>query len=204
MTKPDAGVGGLSYIEKQLTAVPKEIEQLKSDIQQARSPEQKARLEANLQQTEAYFAELKQLKPTLPTRTVTSSMTLQEQGREIQVLLLGRAHTNGDVFIYMPREKVVATGDALIDWMPFLNDGYPEEWVQTLTALEQYDFTHIIPGHGEVLPKAHLVFFRGYLTLLCGRNCQALLSALSSLLLDTAPPLLIIRLSHAHTGSVDE
>ena len=57
-------------------------------------------------------------------------MTLNEQGREIQVLLLGRAHTNGDVFIYMPREKVVATGDALIDWMPFLNDGYPEEWVR--------------------------------------------------------------------------
>jgi hypothetical protein len=42
------------------------------------------------------------------------------------------------------------------------------------------------------------------ITLLCGRNCQALLSALSSLPLDTAPPLLIIRLSHAHTGSVDE
>ena len=48
--------------------------------------------------------------------------------------------------------------------MPFLNDGYPEEWVQTLTALEQYDFTHIIPGHGEVVPKANLAFFRGYLT----------------------------------------
>ena len=28
---------------------------------------------------------------------------------------------------------------------PFLNDGYPEEWVRTLTALEKYDFTHIIP-----------------------------------------------------------
>src|SRR5262249_4976358 len=49
MTKPDAGVGGLSYIEKQLVNVPKEIEQLKNDIQQASSPEQKARLEANLQ-----------------------------------------------------------------------------------------------------------------------------------------------------------
>jgi cyclase len=173
MTKPDAGVGGLSYIEKQLVNVPKEIEQLKNDIQQANSPEQKARLEANLQQAEAYLEELKHLKPTLPTRTVTSSVTLNEQGREIQVLLLGRAHTSGDVFIYMPREKVVATGDALIDWMPFLNDGYPEEWVQTLTALETYDFTHIIPGHGEVVPKAHLVFFRGYLTDLIAAVKQA-------------------------------
>jgi len=173
MTKPDAGVGGLSYIEKQLVNVPKEIEQLKHDMQQARSPEQKARLEANLQQATAYLEELQQLTPALPTRTLTNSVTLQEHGREIQVLLLGRAHTNGDVFIYMPREKVVATGDALIDWMPFLNDGYPEEWVQTLTALEQYDFTHIIPGHGEVLPKEHLVFFRGYLTDLIAAVKQA-------------------------------
>jgi len=151
LTKPDAGVGGLSYVEKQLAAVPKEIEKLKNDIQQASNPEQKARLEANLQQAEAYLEELKHLKPALPTRTVASSVTLNEQGREIQVLVLGRAHTDGDVFIYLPREKVVATGDALIDWMPFLGDGYPEEWVETLTTLEKFDFTHIIPGHGEVL-----------------------------------------------------
>ena len=164
LTKPDAGVGGVSFIEKQLGAVPKEIEKLKDDILRATSAEQKARLESNLQQAEAYLEELKQLKPTLPTRTVASTVTLNEPGREIQVLLLGRGHTDGDVYIYLPKEKVVASGDALIDWMPFLNDGYPEEWVQTLTALEKFDFTHIIPGHGEVRPKEHLTFFRGYLT----------------------------------------
>jgi glyoxylase-like metal-dependent hydrolase (beta-lactamase superfamily II) len=137
---------------------------LKKDIQQASNPEQKARLEANLQQAETYFEELKQFKQTLPTRTVTSSVTLNEQGREIQILVLGRAHTDGDVFIYLPKEKVVASGDALIDWMPFLGDGYPEEWVRTLMALEKFDFTQIIPGHGEVLTKDHLGFFRGFLT----------------------------------------
>src|SRR5206468_6327806 len=105
----------------------------------------------------------RQLKPMLPTRTVSTTVTLHEQGREIQLHLLGRGHTDGDLYIYLPKEKVVATGDALIDWMPFFNDGYPEEWVQTLNALEKLDFTHIIPGHGEVLPKAHLTFFRGYL-----------------------------------------
>ncbi len=103
----------------------------------ATSPEQKARLETNLQQTEAYLEELKTLKPALPTRAVSSSVTLNEHGREIQLLLLGRAHTDGDVFIYLPKEKVIVTGDALVDWMPFLGDGYPEDWVQTLNALEQ-------------------------------------------------------------------
>jgi len=68
---------------------------------------------------------------------------------------------------------VIASGDALVDWMPFLNDGYPEEWVQTLQALDQFDFTHIIPGHGEVLPKANLSFFRGYLTDLIAAVKQA-------------------------------
>jgi glyoxylase-like metal-dependent hydrolase (beta-lactamase superfamily II) len=91
-------------------------------------------------------------------------VTLKEGGREIQLLLLGRAHTDGDVFIYLPKEKVLASGDALIDWMPFLNDGYPEDWVKTLDALERFDFARVVPGHGDVVPKEQLTFFRGYLT----------------------------------------
>jgi cyclase len=164
LTKPDAGNGGVPFIERQLTTLPKEIEKLKDDIMKASSPEQKARLEANLQQAEAYLAELKGLKPILPTRTVSNTVTLNEQGREIQLLLLGPGHTDGDVYVYLPKEKVVVTGDAVIDWMPFLNDGYPEEWVQTLEALDKVDFTHMILGHGDVATKAHLAFFRGYLT----------------------------------------
>ena len=164
LTRPDAGVGGIPFIEKQLATLPKDIEQLKNDILRETDLEKKSRLEANLQQAEAYLVELKSLKPMLPTRTVGSTMTFQEGGREIQLLLLGRAHTDGDIFIYLPKEKVVASGDALIDWMPFLNDGYPEEWIQTLTALEKADFTQIIPGHGEVVTKERLGFLRGYLT----------------------------------------
>src|SRR5262245_18131807 len=164
LTKPDAGVGGVPYIEKQLAAMPGEVQKLKDDIQKASNSEMKARLESSLQQAESFWQELKQMKPALPTRTVSTTVTLQEQGREIQLHVLGRAHTNGDLFIFLPKEKVVATGDALIDWMPFLNDGYPEEWVQTLSKLEALDFTQVIPGHGNVAPKSHLAFFRGYLT----------------------------------------
>ena len=163
LTAPDAGLGGLAYIEKQLTSVPKEIEKLKDDIMRTSDAGQKARLEANLLQTQAYLEELKHIKPPLPNRTVSNTVTLNEGGREIQILLLGRGHTDGDIFIHLPKEKVVATGDALIDWMPFMNDGFPEEWVQTLDALEKFDFTHIIPGHGDVASRDHLAFFRGYL-----------------------------------------
>jgi glyoxylase-like metal-dependent hydrolase (beta-lactamase superfamily II) len=164
LTTPDVGVGGVPFIEKQLAALPGEIAKLKDDLQKASNAEVKGRLQSNLAQAEAYLQELKQIKPTLPTRTVSKTVTLQEGGREIQLHVLGRGHTNGDLYIYMPKEKVVATGDAVVDWMPFLNDGYPEEWAQTVAALEKLDIVQIIPGHGEPAPRAHLAFFRGYLT----------------------------------------
>ncbi|PYN17327.1 MAG: hypothetical protein DME05_05070, partial [Candidatus Rokuibacteriota bacterium] len=138
---PDAGVGGVPYIEKQIASMPGEIDKLKADILKETDAAKKRNLESNLQQAETFLQELKQMKPALPTRTVATTLTLKEAGREIQLHALGRGHTNGDLYIYLPKEKVVATGDALIDWMPFLNDGYPEEWVQTLTALEKLDFT---------------------------------------------------------------
>jgi glyoxylase-like metal-dependent hydrolase (beta-lactamase superfamily II) len=59
---------------------------------------------------------------------------------------------------------VSSTGDALIGWTPYMGDGYPEDWVRTLDALEKFEFTQIIPGHGGVMPREHLTFFRGYLT----------------------------------------
>ena len=67
----------------------------------------------------------------------------------------------------------MVTGDAVVDWMPFLGDGYPEEWIETLNALEQVDFTHMILGHGEVAPKSHLTCFRNYLTDLIASVKQA-------------------------------
>jgi len=62
----------------------------------------------------------------------------------------------------------VATGDAVIDWMPFVNDGYPEEWIETISALEKLDIDRMVVGHGDPQPKSHLAYFRGYLTELAG------------------------------------
>lgn len=160
---PDANNGGVGYVGKQLETVPREITRLRAELEAGPDAGTRARLRANLEQAEAYLEELRRFSPALPTRTITESVKLHEGGREIEILLLGRAHTDGDVFIYLPKEKVVATGDALIDWMPFMNDGYPEDWVGTLNVLERFPFERIIPGHGDVAPRAQLAFFRDYL-----------------------------------------
>jgi cyclase len=164
ITDPNQMNGGVAFVEKQIAAMPAEIDKIKSDIQKAPDAATKARLEGSLAQAESYLVELKAMKPAVPTRTVSSTVALQEGGREIRLMLVGRAHTDGDLFIYMPKEKVLVTGDAVVDWMPFLNDGYPEEWAQTVGELEKLDVERVIVGHGEPAPKSHLTFFRGYLT----------------------------------------
>jgi len=152
---------GLKRIQDHVRQVPGEIATLKADLQAA-SPSQRAKLEADLRLAEAYLAEVKALKPVLPTIAFEQTMKLYRRDREIHLLHLGRAHTAGDVFVYLPNEKVVITGDAMIGWTPFMGDGYPDEWAATLDRLAQLDFTHIIMGHGNVTGREWLGTFRSY------------------------------------------
>src|SRR2546422_4804875 len=141
---------GLKRVQDHVRQVPREIAQLKADLAAAGAPADRAKLETSVRLAESYLAEVKALKPALPTIAFVQTMKLYRRDREIHLLYLGRAHTEGDVFVYLPREKVVVTGDAVIGWTPFMGDGYPEDWVTTLDRLAQLDFTHIIMGHGDV------------------------------------------------------
>jgi len=152
---------GLKRIQDHVRGVPAEIARLREELAAA-TPARREKLEADLRLAKTYLAEVTALKPALPTIAFERTMTLYRRDREIQLLHLGRAHTEGDVFVYLPREKIVITGDAVIGWTPFMGDGYPEDWAGTLDRLARLDFTHIIMGHGDVVGREWLATFRGY------------------------------------------
>jgi cyclase len=152
---------GLKRIQDHVRGVPAEIARLREELAAA-PPARRERLETDLRLAKAYLAEVSALRPALPTLAFEQTMKLYRRDREIHLLHLGRAHTEGDVFVYLPREKVVITGDAVIGWTPYMGDGYPEDWVGTLDRLAQLDFTHIVMGHGEVVGREWLATFRGY------------------------------------------
>jgi cyclase len=153
---------GLKRIQDHVRNVPAEITKLEADVAAARPGDERTRLERDLRLARAYLDEVRALQPALPTIAFEQTMKLYRGDREIHLLHLGRAHTEGDVFVYLPREKVVVTGDALIGWTPYMGDGYPEDWVGTLDRLAQLDFTHIIMGHGAPAGRDWLRTFRGY------------------------------------------
>ncbi len=154
---------GMQRVKDQIEAGPKQVAALEERIAKAVDAAAKAAAEAELSQLEAYLAEIRALELTLPDLTFDKSLILHRQDRDIVLLFLGRGHTSGDVVAYLPKQRVVATGDLLHGWMPYMGDSYPPEWVATLDALDKLDFDHIIGGQGPVKPKSHLRFFRDYL-----------------------------------------
>lgn len=89
------------------------------------------------------------LVPTPPTTTLSERMTLHRGGREIRLLFFGRGHTGGDVVVHLPQERVLITGDLLLPGVPFMGDGFPEDWVDTLEELKALPVDIVIPGHGS-------------------------------------------------------
>jgi glyoxylase-like metal-dependent hydrolase (beta-lactamase superfamily II) len=86
-----------------------------------------------------------------PTQAVSDKRVLQLGGTEIQILFLGRAHTGGDLEVYLPREKVLFMSEAFINRIfPSMANGYPTEWVEMLKKAEQMDVTWFVPAHGFV------------------------------------------------------
>jgi glyoxylase-like metal-dependent hydrolase (beta-lactamase superfamily II) len=86
-----------------------------------------------------------------PTLLLRDALTIDLGGREVEVRHGGRGNTAGDVFVYLPRERILVTGDLLVRPVPYAFDGYPTEWIRTLLGLAALDADTIVPGHGEVM-----------------------------------------------------
>jgi glyoxylase-like metal-dependent hydrolase (beta-lactamase superfamily II) len=147
-----------------INGMPGQIENLKKRIAGETDPAAKAKLETQLVSAENNYASQKELRPTPPNVTLTTQMTLHRGDREIQIRYLGRGHTAGDVVVYLPRERVVITGDFLTSSTSNMSDSYPLEWAASLDELKKLDFDTIVPGHGEAYTdRAKIDYFQAYL-----------------------------------------
>jgi glyoxylase-like metal-dependent hydrolase (beta-lactamase superfamily II) len=142
---------GIPRVKHEITTMPAEIEKLKSDLAKTTEAKQKEELQSDLAQAEDYLSELKSMQVTLPTMTFDHSLILHRKSRTVELFWLGNAHTNGDVFVFLPKEKILITGDALHGWTPFMADSYPFEWITTLDNAEKLDFDQALGGHGDVM-----------------------------------------------------
>ena len=96
-------------------------------------------------------------------RTFSGEMTMTVGGREIQLIEVGPAHTQGDLMVYVPDSRLLFTADILfIGSTPVMWAGPVENWLAALEKIDSLDAEIIVPGHGPITGKNGVAQVRAY------------------------------------------
>jgi len=117
-------------------------------------PPEKEWLEAGLAIADRLDRENNLTTYVVPDATFEEHLTLFLGGREIRLLRLGNAHTAGDVILWLPRERIVATGDVVTAPIPLMPSAYVDDYRAVLAQIKALGFATLVPGHGAVQSDA--------------------------------------------------
>lgn len=79
-----------------------------------------------------------------------SPFILKDQTREVDFYFLGWAHTRGDGFVWLPKERILSTGDAAVNGpRNKLWDANLANWPTVLDKALAFAPVHVLPGHGS-------------------------------------------------------
>ncbi|HUJ24250.1 MAG TPA: MBL fold metallo-hydrolase [Bryobacteraceae bacterium] len=148
-----AGATTLAY-----KGVPEEMKRYEPARWQATAKERKDVAELNLPSVEP------------PKQTFDKSpFILKDDTREVRFYFFGWAHTRGDGFVYLPKEKVLCSGDAAVNGpYNYTADANVGNWPKVVAAAEKLDVQHVLPGHGGSGGKEILVGQAKFMTELYG------------------------------------
>jgi glyoxylase-like metal-dependent hydrolase (beta-lactamase superfamily II) len=102
----------------------------------------------------------------LPNITIDDYLRIYHGDFVIDLHYFGRGHTDGDIVIHLPEERLVVTGDLFATWEPYVHlihyeaGGGARDWSRSLERALDLDFDTVIPGHSGVTDRATM---EGYL-----------------------------------------
>ncbi|HEU4436622.1 MAG TPA: MBL fold metallo-hydrolase, partial [candidate division Zixibacteria bacterium] len=100
----------------------------------------------------------------VPTVTFNRKLVFHRSNRTIELLYSGRGHTDGDIAVWLPEEKILFAGDLYFNGgAGAMRDGYLRDWVVTLEELRSLSAKTVVPGHGPVSGNEGLLKFQNYL-----------------------------------------
>lgn len=115
---------------------------------QADVPAEKARWSAAARLFTQYAEDMRGAV-TIPTlEAFDERLDLPDVRTPIEVRFLGRANTDGDAVVWLPKQRILVSGDIVVAPFPFGFGSYPADWLRTLERLRAYDFKVLVPGHG--------------------------------------------------------
>lgn len=151
---------GVAARQQMMTGAPAFANDLRAILRSGKSPlggelseEERISHQSDIALVDRYMADSASFDIVLPTIVVNDSYTLKRPGRTIEIRQLGRGHTAGDIVVYLPDEKILATGDLVVAPVPLVgsDQSHIADWIATLDRIEALAPATIVPGHGPVM-----------------------------------------------------
>ncbi len=87
---------------------------------------------------------------SMPSMTIASSMTIDLGGLDVRLMHLGRAHTMGDLVVWVPQSGVIFAGDLVQKAaVPYCGDAHLADWPRALDRITAFRPTALMPGRGK-------------------------------------------------------
>ena len=91
-----------------------------------------------------------QMKLDAPAMT-SDTQAIDVGGIEVQAINAGRAHTGGDLLVYLPKQKILFMSEVYLNRVfPAMRSAYPSEWVSVIDKALKMDVERFVPGHGFI------------------------------------------------------
>jgi cyclase len=142
---------GPARLKSALDGIPRSIENLTRQLAGSKTAEEKAYYREMIRQSRAFLEEMRNVPVELPNVTFDDHLTLHDKAHDLHLSFRGRGHTAGDIVVFCPSKRVIASGDLLHSFFPTIGDGFPRDWPGTLRSIQQLEFQQAIGGHGSVL-----------------------------------------------------
>jgi phosphoglycerate dehydrogenase-like enzyme len=90
----------------------------------------------------------------VPNVIFDDKLVLDDGKQRVEFLFLGHAHTAGDAVAYLPKHKILCTGDACVNGaFNFMGHSDSASWIRALERMQQLDPKIVCPGHGPLAGK---------------------------------------------------
>ncbi|MBV8976794.1 MAG: MBL fold metallo-hydrolase [Alphaproteobacteria bacterium] len=125
-----------------------EIAYMRQALRSAKTAREREGFDAEIRMLEQYALDMDGALTIATKEGFDDRLELADPERPVEARFLGRANTDGDAVVWLPKQKIVVAGEIVILPFPYGFESYPSDWLATLAKLRPIQYRLLIPGHG--------------------------------------------------------
>jgi cyclase len=153
----------LPSLNRTVKTTEKQLEKLRQETIKEKDPSQVRRYLEEIKTREDSVRTISRLKIMAPFITLDDNLTIRDGKQEACIAFLGVGHTEGDVILFLPAQKIAFVGDLFFnEAIPNVQDASILQWMKTIEAILKLNAEKFVPGHGPVGSKKDVEAFLAY------------------------------------------